>query len=131
MKRIAAFILLMLYFVTSSGATLHYHFCMGEMANISLWADKEKECSKCGMEKKGENSGCCSDEQQWIKIEDDQKANTTPVEFSKFQVETFIIAFYYSQLLVSKDQANPFPESRSPLRSCELPAYLLNCVFRI
>ena len=131
MKRIAAFILLMLYFVTTTGATLHYHYCMGEIANFSLWDSKEKNCGKCGMEKKeNEENGCCRDEQQWIKISDDQKVKTIHFEISKPQIVVNGLVLFNDNLLNSRDNI-PLAESKAPLRSCELTAYLLNCVFRI
>ena len=69
MKRIAALILTILYFLTSTGATMNHHYCMGEMINSSLWMNKEKKCGKCGMEdNKNENNGCCNDVQQWVDV---------------------------------------------------------------
>ena len=130
MKRIAAFILLMLYFVTSTGTTMHYHFCMGEVANSSILVYKEKKCGKCGMEKKqNEDNGCCKDEQKWIKIDDDQKVDTSQIEISKLQLAVIAFVFFNSNLFAQDN--HPLAESKAPLRSCELPTYLLNCVFRI
>ena len=131
MKRCAAVILLLLYFATSTGATINFHFCMGEMENISLLGNSEKRCGKCGMEKKCSiDNGCCKDEVKWIKIKDDQKPNTIHFEIPGLQFETIRIdilstSFFTSQLLSS------ISESRAPLRSCEAETYLLNCVFRI
>ena len=131
MKRIAALILIMLYFVTSTGATLHYHYCMGEIANSSIWGNTEKKCGKCGMDKKeSKDNGCCKDESQWIKIKDDQKANTAQVEISKLQLEAISFVIFNSDLLASQGH-RPHAESKALLRSCKLPTYLLNCVFRI
>lgn len=130
MKRIAAFILLMLYFVTSTGGTMHYHYCMGELANSSFWGEKQKKCGKCGMEKsEKENNGCCKDEQQWVKIEDDQKG-TAQFEIPKLQLAVIsLVLFYYHSFAIQENTL--IPESKALLRSCELPTYLLNGVFRI
>src|SRR5688572_23489162 len=131
MKRIAALILLVLYFVTSTGATLHYHYCMGEIASSSFVRDRGDQCGKCGMEiKENEDNGCCNDEQQWIKIEDDQKAGTAQIEISKLQLETIGFFFLNNYSFASQDN-DPFAAGKARLRSCELPTYLLNCVFRI
>ena len=131
MKRISAFILILIYLVTSTGVTMHHHYCMGEMANSSILADNKKNCGECGMEKKeNKENGCCTDEQQWVKIEDDQKANTSQLEISKLQLAVINFLLFNNNLFDIQD--NSFPgESKTPLRSCEIPTYLLNCVFRI
>ncbi len=131
MKRLAALILLLLYFATSTGATIHYHYCMGEVANISLWANEEKKCGRCGMEKKETtDNGCCKDEREWIKIDDDQKASAAHFEMSKLQFDSINIVLINSDVFTSQVNYS-FPESKALLRSCEIATYLLNCVFRI
>ena len=131
MKQFAAFILLIIYFVTSTGGTINYHFCMGEVADFSFWENEEKNCGRCGMEKQeSEDKGCCRDERQWIKIEDDQKTNTNKLEISRLQPEAISFVFFNNWFFASQNH-HPFPESKAPLRSCELAVYLLNCVFRI
>ena len=92
MKRGAALILLLLYFATSTGATINFHFCMGAIENISLPGNSEKNCGKCGMEKKtSPDTGCCKDEGKWIKIKDDQKPNTIHLEIAGLQFEAIRI----------------------------------------
>ena len=131
MKRIAALILTILYFLTSTGATMNHHYCMGEMINSSLWMNKEKKCGKCGMEdNKSENNGCCNDEQQWVKIKDDQKANSVEFELSKLQLTVLSIFLFYSDTLTTQESLLS-PESKALQRSRELPTYLINGVFRI
>lgn len=131
MKRVAAILLLLLYFVTSTGATLRYHYCMGKIASRSLWDVNEEKCGKCGMEKKEtEYNSCCKDDLQWIKIEDDQKVNTARFEVSGLQFEqiSFVVVNYCFFALKQHDQST---ESKTPLRSWNLPTYLLNRVFLI
>ena len=131
MKRVAALILLMLYFGASTGATIHYHFCMGEMASFSFQQNEEEICGTCGMEKNvSEESGCCTDEQQWIKIEDDQKASAAFFDASNVPLAAISFIILYNNVFTAQDDS-PFTESKAPLRSWQLPAYLLNRVFRI
>jgi hypothetical protein len=100
------------------------------MAGSSLWENKENKCSRCGMQKKeSKESGCCKDEQQWIKIEDDQKINPLYFEITKLQTHAISILFFNSDFLSLQDY--PLPESDAPLRSCEDPLYLLHRVFLI
>ena len=131
MKRFAALILLLLYFATSTGATINFHFCMGEVESISMLGNAKKKCGKCGMENKPSiDIGCCKDEGKWIKIKDDQKPNAIHFEspglqFKATRIDIFSTSFFASPVLPS------ISESRTLLRGCEAETYLLNCVFRI
>ena len=68
MKKCLATILAVLYFMTSTGATIHMHYCMGKMVSWALWHkhDKKDDCKNCSMAKK---KGCCEDKHQTIEIE--------------------------------------------------------------
>lgn len=131
MKRITAFILIILYLGTSTGATMHFHYCMGERAGSSIWGGNEKNCGNCGMEnEEGATSGCCKDEIHWIKLDDDQKASSTVIEIPRCLTEHYDIPDL--TLIATCSVLRPaLPESTSPLRSPQSPAYLLNCIFRI
>lgn len=131
MKRFAAFILFLVYLVTSTGASLHLHYCMGEMASSTLWGDTEKLCGKCGMDMEDSNSnGCCKDEMYWIKIDDDQKTSTAYTEIPKWLLDA-------NNLIALNTLPPVFIEllqieiSKAPLRSSKTPHYLRNCVFLI
>lgn len=74
MKRLAASLLLVLYFAFSAGATVHLHYCMGEFAGFSLTDNHGKDaCGKCGMDRHNE-SDCCKDVQITKKISDPHNA---------------------------------------------------------
>ncbi len=76
MKKIIVAILALLYITTSTGATIHMHYCMGELADWGIGLNDSKTCGKCGMDKSDEkDNGCCNDEQKQVKLETDhQKA---------------------------------------------------------
>lgn len=76
MKKIIVAILALLYITTSTGATIHMHYCMGKLADWSIGHNDSKICGNCGMDKsKEKDNGCCKDEQKRIKLETDhQKA---------------------------------------------------------
>ena len=74
MKKFIVAILSLLYLGTTSGATVHLHYCMGELVEWALVNNNDNTCDKCGMEKvKNDDNGCCKDESKQVKIEDDQK----------------------------------------------------------
>ena len=132
MKRLLVFILALIYLVTTTGATMHMHFCMGKLANWSLWSkDHGPTCGKCGMEKTEQSNGCCSDEAKWVKIEDEQKAavaaydfspilDAEPVHFPGFEHQTFFL-----------ESADLLPQSHAPPDFSSIAIYKRNCVFRI
>jgi hypothetical protein len=131
MKRLAAFILLLLYFATSTGATMSLHFCMGEMSNITLKGREDQQCRKCGMEKTATDlAGCCQDQHQFIKLDDDQKSDTINLEVSKLQGEMAGFGLF-KELIKDFPAGYSISKSRTPFRSCENETYLLNCTFRI
>jgi hypothetical protein len=69
MKRFIVSILAILYLASAGGATLHIHYCMDKIIDISL-IDKDKDnCHKC-CTKKSTGKGCCKDEHKVIKTSD-------------------------------------------------------------
>ena len=68
MKKFFAAILAILYFATTTGATVHLHYCMDKLVEQSLWHSEKDQCSKCGMDKSLEKKGCCKDEYKQVKV---------------------------------------------------------------
>ncbi len=59
-KKVWAFILAVFYISSIIGATVHQHYCMGELVGTSLFDLKDDECGKCGMIKHPPASkDCC------------------------------------------------------------------------
>jgi hypothetical protein len=132
MKKFAAAILAIFYLSTSTGANIHTHYCMGEMADWGLGNNKSKTCDKCGMEKSEEkDNGCCKDEHKFLKNTLDQK-----VAESSFLI-TYIVCVAivpdYPELtsikLSSLTEENP--RSNAPPRSSGVAVYILNRTFLI
>lgn len=132
MKRFFAFILLAIYSVTTVGATVQLHYCMGKLSGWSLaWTEsKSKECSKCGMEKMHSDKGCCHDESKLLKIQDDQKANYVSLEISKLSVAAPVLIDHTIAYTLTKIN-ELLPQSNAPPRSSGVDVYVRNCVFRI
>jgi hypothetical protein len=78
LKKAITILLALVYFGTSIGATIHMHYCMGEITGWGLTVNASQKCGKCGMEKSVNNGvGCCKDEIKVIKNNSDQKTNPT------------------------------------------------------
>lgn len=74
MKRFFVAILALLYMVSTTGATIYIHYCMGEQVGASLAHHDEHHCSKCGMKRSTSDNGCCKDENKTYKASDHQLA---------------------------------------------------------
>src|SRR5688572_16772838 len=130
MKKITVVILLLCYLVASAGVIVNFHFCMDELASAKLFEKKSKKCGNCGMHSETSN-GCCRDEVQVIKMEDDQKVaesfsySLPALEPLSHDISGFIIASFYNVPLTRHYQTN------APPLIFGQDTYLRNSVFRI
>src|SRR5215212_4461214 len=74
-KKILATILSVLYLVTSSGATINFHYCIGKFAGLDVYTPVRAKCSNCGMQKEN-RKGCCNDQHATVQLKKDQLAST-------------------------------------------------------
>ncbi|HVI48762.1 MAG TPA: hypothetical protein VM802_28090 [Chitinophaga sp.] len=134
MKKALALILALFYVATSTGATIHMHYCMGKLMEVEVWNAKVKKCEKCGASSYHSKmcaKKCCRDEHKTVKLEKDQQAAAhvswlmqaaaiaTPVSFIEFaQPHTVPLAVEY-------------PTGLAPPRSSHVPVHIMNCTFRI
>jgi hypothetical protein len=131
MKKFIAAILAVLYISTSTGATLHMHYCMGQLADWGMGHDSSKTCGKCGMVKGDEKDGCCKDEHKFIKITTDQKTTQSNFQLVQLIAIAPLISFVEmpSSDFPSVTEENPI--CHAPPRSCGVAVYVRNCVFLI
>lgn len=74
MKKILFVILALVYMSTTTGAGMHLHYYMGELDEWSFGKKASGVCGNCGMDKSSDSdSGCCKDEQTFVKNSTDQK----------------------------------------------------------
>ena len=131
MKKFVVTILAFLYLSVTAGATVHFHYCMGKLADWGFWHSNDKQCGKCGMEKSHEkNNGCCKDEHKQVKLESDHKGTATYSLTELPSVALFDPAFELPDIkLPTVTEQNPL--SHAPPRSCDIAVYIRNCVFLI
>lgn len=129
MKKAVVTILAVLYFITSTGATIHIHFCMGKLISWKVNTNEKTDiCSRCGMKSK---KGCCEEKYQVIKIDQDQKiVNTifTSIKTPEIIPHNFFTEFSYNYFSNSTKETYC---SHSPSLDSFVPIYISNCVFRI
>lgn len=130
MKKFIVTIVCLAYFAVSSGVIINLHYCMNKLASTGLFASATKKCGKCGMDIH-KSDGCCRDEVQLLKIEDDQKTTAAltfdlpAIEAMVMKPSDFIAASFYT-IPGKKHFLNHSP----PLLSSQ-DSYLQNSVFRI
>jgi hypothetical protein len=130
LKKFTIAILSVYYLAVACGITVNFHFCMGHLASVEVFAKTQKKCGRCGMEIHKSN-GCCHDEVEVVKLQADQQktaiasydiAAIEPVEIIPSE---FIAAHFYNI-----DEQRHFHNHSPPLLSAQ-DTYLQNNVFRI
>lgn len=132
MKKFIAAILALVYMTTSTGATIHMHYCMGKLADWSVGHNDSKTCSKCGMEKGVKmTNGCCNDEQKFFKSDADQKISEST--FQALQLIAVALPASLIELAVNNfpSVTEQNPTSHAPPRSNGIAIYIRNRTFRI
>jgi hypothetical protein len=132
MKKVFVAILAILYLGTSTGATIHLHYCMDKFIGWDLGSKNDGNCSKCGMskEQKKQTKGCCKDDYQQFKLKTDHKTTESLQIMQTFQEP---ISNLYVELpaVYVFSTTEKKPRSHAPPQSSGTPVYLLNCIFRI
>lgn len=132
MKKFITAILAVLYLGTSSGATIHLHYCMGKMASWGLTQEKSKTCPKCGMDKtESSDNGCCKDEHKFLK--DDSSQKLTESNLQMLQLFSVAIPTTFTELpaidFPSVTEENP--TSHAPPRTHGVAIYIFKRSFLI
>ena len=147
MRTLIAYILLFLYTVTCSGATVYMHFCHGT-SDVSILGDRveeEQNCTMC-LEHKGDDNevqlshtcdmgpqSCCKDITLELKKSDSEAENTAAI-FSFFNLSPAITTIYWISLfqdfIINPDSLKE-TYSEKTLVAYKPPTYLFHCNFRI
>ena len=130
MQRLIVTILAIFYMGTSTGATIHLHYCMAKMAGMRLWHPDTGKCGNCGMKNcTARAKKCCKDVHKMVKLENGHhKSSESGVWF--FPVVTIMPVSFIEYSKVSIPSAAwEFPVSHAPPR--KLPIHILHCTYRI
>ncbi len=130
MKRFVITVLAVFYLGVSSGATVHIHYCMGELIDWSLSSDETEKCGNCGMDKSNSDK-CCKYLQHKFKVKDSLTASKAGYHFSLLGIEipSKNLAEIDELPLSSLDKVNVFNVALN--RTQATPAFILYCNFRI
>jgi hypothetical protein len=128
MKKLVASIMLLLYFVVSTGFVVSVHFCMDEVNAVSIGSGEEDDCGKC-CQAPAEYDNCCKDEVKVVKVQADQlHSKLVKADFSLQVIGSAATPYLFTPLFTTI--ANPVPVAHGPPLS-QQDTYLRNCVFRI
>ena len=76
MKKLAASILILVYFTVTTGFVVSVHYCMGKLSSVELGYTGKTECGKCGMNLE-KSHGCCKDDVKVVKMQADHNFSKT------------------------------------------------------
>jgi hypothetical protein len=104
---------------------------MDKLVYWGLENQEDENCASCGMEKSISEKGCCKNDQQQVKGEDDQKI--TSASFNLIPLSSFasLVRFFEYKLSVPAKEIRRPHLNESPPGKSELAVYLRNCVFLI
>ena len=130
MKKVFAILLAIIYMVSVSGASLHFHYCMGKMQNWSIGYDNSKEdCPVCGMTQK---KGCCEDQHHSVQTDKQYSASTVSISISKITIEPLHHAEQFISLIESSNSTtHSYLANAPPGRVFTVPLFIQNCNYRI
>lgn len=116
MKKLVLTILTIFYLGVSSGATVHFHYCMGQLIEWGLSETNAEECSSCSR-KESETEKCCKDQSQQFKVEKSQKAAPSAYEFNLPQLDLSLASFIETpQIFSSLERSTTLAFSHSERR---------------
>lgn len=133
MKRILLTVVAFFYLGTSSGATVHFHYCMGKLANWGLTQTQKDNCELCGMSKKEiKKNSCCKDDFKQAKIDNSKKSVQPVYQFNPTVVVLTDHIFKYDtdQVILSNKAIQSVYSNAPPEKEC-IPIFIRNCTYRI
>jgi len=129
MKKFLVTILAVFYLGVSSGATMYFHYCMGQLVEIGLVSAKAEKCSKCSM-KTDAAKDCCKHETKQAKVDTAQKTSDQSFQFKSISTEVKFDYYTLPKVYISSINED-FPLLNSPPNLQSLPVFLRNCSFLI
>lgn len=128
MKKLFASIVVLVYFVVSTGFVVSVHYCMDKVLSLQLGNHSHKTCDQCGMPIK-DNKGCCKDKVSLVKMQVDQTvAKWVKADFSASPVLASHTTLLLTPLFTIQAKSQPVAHG-PPLDKQD--TYLRNRVFRL
>ena len=130
MRKFGVIVLLLCYLAFSSGVIINSHYCMNKLASTKLFSAQNSVCEKCGMHI-SDSHGCCRDEVQIVKMDNDQKAPVTiTFDFALLKMPVQVPSEFISASFCNIPAQDQVVEQPPPLLKGQ-EICLRHCVFRI
>ena len=125
MKKFLVIVLMLMYGFSSTGMTLHLHYCCGKLDKIDFTPVKEKHC---GAGHKMGKKSCCDNKEVSLQLQSDQN----PAKFLNPSFQLPAIKAAQPELLVSNPVTakNLLPEVFAP-PPLQKNINTLFCIYRI
>lgn len=132
MKKILLTIVAMFYLGISSGSTLHFHYCMGELVSWGMEKQSSELCDLCGMPKgSAKDKSCCKDQKQETKVDQSQTASQTVYQFNPPFQAILPVALFLDYAIEIPVKITREALSNAPPDGQKVPVFLKNCTYRI
>lgn len=131
MKKLFSLILAISYFLSSTGAIIHHHYCMGRLAKISLSCFDIKKCPRCGMKKTGDDSDCCKDIQLIVKSSNPHYSPAVVFDFNNGLLPALPVKYFAPGFFFAKDIDDHYPFAAHAPPGSEPAIYIVLQNFRI
>lgn len=127
MKKYIVILLMLVYALPSTGASLHLHFCCGKLDDVSFSVKHKAGCT----EQASGDVACCNNVALDLKIDADQEplAKLLPQLNMVPALPPVVHHGLASLPALAAYTANK--NTGPPLAAAQAPAYIKNCVFRI
>lgn len=126
MKKILVIVLMLVYGLSSTGATVHLHFCCGKLDDISFSSIEKKTCST----KTVSTKKCCDSKHVELKVKADQEPGAKWIMVLKDPSTSVYTTSYYLLAPTKKIPVNAYATG-PPLPASLVPLFIKNCVYRI
>ncbi len=132
MKRALLTLFAIFFLSVSSGATVHFHYCMGKLVNWGLTAPQKEQCDLCGMSKKQvKKNNCCKDDYKQAKIDNSKKVTATSYQFNPPVVINNPIFDPINELIALPAQFLQAVYANAPPEQVGVAIFIRNCTYRI
>ena len=131
MKKLLITFLAVFYLGVSSGATVHFHYCMGQYIDWGFSnekTDNAENCSNCGMSI-SKSEDCCKDNQLKFKVKDSLKVTVIAYHAKMLVIDPGTFPDFIETSVPFVKEFNPY--SHPVPRTQKTPVFLRNCNFRI
>jgi len=123
-KKVFAILLIMLYGVSSTGATVQLHYCCGKLKTVKLSTAPVKDC---GNKHKMGSKPCCETKEIKARSQEQQDAAILVAVKAPVEAQTFFTAISFEKDITA-DVHLQTDYTSPPLSEA---IFLFNCVFRI